>query len=1062
MPKFTHLHTHSHYSLLDGLAKIDNLVAYAKELGMDSLALTDHGVLYGAIEFYKKAKKAGIKPILGLEAYVAPKTRLSRDPGERYYHLILLATNLTGWKNLMQLSTKSHLEGYYYKPRIDKELLQEHHEGIIALSACLGGEIAQLLLAGKNEEAKKNALEYQNILGKGNYYLEIQKHPHIPDSERLEPLLLNLAKETGIPLVATQDSHYLKKEEAEYHDILLAVQTGNRLSDDDRLSMKDEDFSLSSPEEIAEKFSFVPEAISNTQIIADRCNLEIELGTVLLPHFDKPDGKSANQYLRDLVQERIGERFTLEEQTAEVKERVEYELGVIEKTGFADYFLIVQDLINWAKDHGISVGPGRGSAAGSLLSYILRITDLNPLNYDLLFERFLNPDRIQMPDVDIDFADTRRDEVLAYAREKYGNDKVAQIITFGTMAARAAIRDAGRAMGVAYSFCDQVAKLIPATPHLQLQTALDDVAELKELYTTNPEAKKLLDAALHLEGVARHASVHACGTVISKEPLANHVPLQFAPQDKDSIITQFEMHTIEDLGLLKIDFLGLRNLSTIQDTIRLVRETKGESINMSKLPLDDNATFTLLQEGDTTGVFQFESSGMRRYLKELKPTQFEDLIAMVALYRPGPMELIPSFIKRKEGKEKSVYLHPKLEPILGTTYGIGVYQEQMMQIARSLAGFTLAEADTLRKAIGKKIKSLLDEQKGKLISGMVKNDIPEKTAKAIWELFPPFARYGFNKSHAACYALIGYQTAYLKSHYPLEFMASLLNAELSDIERISFLIQEAKEKNIGILPPDINRSFVMFTPEEDAEKSAIRFGLLAIKNVGSAIVENIIQERSRGGEFKDLADLIRRVQHKDLNKKSLESLTKSGALDSLGIDRGEILESIDEILKFSATLKRAATQATNSLFGADHLPTFSLTLKKPATPISDQDKLAWEKELLGFFLSDHPLNRFTQKMKDWQSTPIDQAREQKNDGHTVKILALVSRIQKITTKNGQPMLFVHLEDFSPKPLELVIFNDIFTKTSAVWQESNVVYVKGKISWRNGEPKMICENAVSLS
>ena len=561
--------------------------------------------------------------------------------------------------------------------------------------------------------------------------------------------------------------------------------------------------------------------------------------------------------------------------------------------------------------------------------------------------------------------------------------------------------------------------------------------------------------------MARHASVHACGTVISKDPLVNHVPLQFAPQDKTSIITQFEMHTIEDLGLLKIDFLGLRNLSTIQDTIRLVREAKGEMINVSKLPLDDAPTFALLQAGETTGVFQFESSGMRRYMKEMKPTMLEDLIALVALFRPGPMELIPTFINRKEGREKSTYLHPKLEPILSKTYGIGVYQEQMMRIARDLAGFTLAEADTLRKAIGKKIKSLLDEQKEKLISGMIKNDIPEKIAKAIWELFPPFARYGFNKSHAACYALIGYQTAYLKTHYPLEFMASLLNAEMSDIERISFLIQEAKEQKISILPPDINRSFVTFTPEE-GDGLAIRFGLLAIKNVGSAIVENIIEERSRGGTFKDLTDLVKRVQHKDLNKKSLESLAKSGALESLGATRHEVIENIEEILKFSTLVRRAAAESASSLFGSNHTSSPSLVLKALTTPPNEQDKLVWEKELLGFFLSDHPLNRFTAKMKEWQSTPIDQAREPKNDGHTIKILALVSRIQKIVTKNGQPMIFAHIEDFSPKPLEVVVFNDILTKTNQVWQESNVVYLKGKISWRNGEPKMICENAVTLS
>lgn len=1062
MSRFTHLHVHSHYSLLDGLAKIDELVARTKELGMDSIALTDHGVLYGAVEFYQKAKKAGIKPILGVEAYVAPRDRFSKESSERYYHLILLVKNATGWKNLIKLVTKAHLEGFYYKPRVDKDLLREHHEGLIALSACLGGEIGQALLAKNYDSAKQIALEHEKIFGKGNYYIEIQKHPNIKESEDIEADLIKLSAETGIPLAATQDLHYLKPEDAHYHDILLAIQTGNKLTDDDRLSFKNEDFSLTSPEEMEKKFAHVPEAVANTVKIAEMCNFEMELGKTLLPNFAKPDGKTANAYLRELVEERIGNRYPGDKKTKEVLERVEYEMGVIEKTGFADYFLIVQDLINWAKNHGISVGPGRGSAAGSIVSYILSITDIDPLKYDLLFERFLNPERIQMPDIDIDFADIRRDEVLAYARQKYGEDHVAQIITFGTMAARAAIRDAGRAMGVPYSFCDQVAKLIPFNPTQGmkegwLKKCLDEVEDLKIFYNSNPQAKELIDTAMHLEGVVRHASVHACGTVISRDPLDERVPLQFAPQDKDIIITQIEMHGIEDLGLLKIDFLGLKNLTIIEDTLRLVKELQNKDLKIEDIPLDDAKTFELLQRGDTTGVFQFESSGMRRYMKEIGPTELEDLIALVALYRPGPMELIPSFIKRKHGEEKITYQHPKLEPIFKTTCGIGVYQEQMMRIARDLAGYSLAEADTLRKAIGKKIKSLLDEQKEKLISGMVKNGIDARTAMSIWELFPPFARYGFNKSHAACYAMIGYRTAYLKAHFPEEFMASLLNADAGDTDRISFLINEARQSNVEVLSPDINKSFTRFSPEG----AKIRFGLLAVKNVGQAIAEAIVEERVNRGPFKDFADVLSRVNHKDLNKKSLESLAKGGTFDSLGIERNQILENIDEILRFAQASRKGGSVQQNTLFGAAAAQTASPLKLKPSTPAASSQKLAWEKELLGFYLSDHPLNPYSDKIKEVKARSIDEVRKVTNTNLIYRTAGIISKTHKIITKNGQPMLFVTLEDFSPQPLELVIFNNTMQKTQNIWNENNVIVVEGKVNHRNGEPSLIVERAKIL-
>lgn len=1066
-PRFTHLHVHSHYSLLDGLTKINELVKRAKEIGLDSIALTDHGVLYGAVEFYKAAKKADIKPILGVEAYIAPRDRFSKENGERYHHLILLVENDTGWKNLLTLVSRAHLEGYYYKPRMDKDLLREHHEGLIALSACLGGEVAQNLLAGKYEDAKAAALEYRDIFGAGNYFLEIQKHPNIPESEKIEPLLVQLSADTGIPLVATQDSHYTHSDDAEYHDVLLAVQTGNKLSDDDRMSMKTDDFSILSGEDMFKKFSSVPggaEAVARTAEIADRCNATIELGKTLLPDFPKPDGKGSNEYLRELIDERLPKKFppetTDEARAKEVRERLEYEIGVIEKTGFADYFLIVQDLIRWAKLHGIAVGPGRGSAAGSLVSYVLDITDIDPMKYGLLFERFLNPERIQMPDIDIDFSDARRGEVLAYAREKYGEDHVARIITFGTMAARAAIRDAGRAMGYSYAFCDQIAKLIPFNPTQGmkegwLDECLKNVQELRQMYDTNAEAKKLIDTARHLEGVCRHASVHACGTVIAKDPLMDRVPLQFAPQEKDTIITQFEGHAVEDIGLLKIDFLGLRNLTVIEEAVRLIRELHGVSVDVSNLPLDDAETFALLQRGETTGIFQLESSGMRRYLKELKPTEFEDIIAMNALYRPGPMELIPSFIKRKHGEERITYLHPKLEPILRNTYGIGVYQEQMMQIARDLAGYSLAEADTLRKAIGKKIKSLLDEQEVKLTKGMIEHGIPEKTAKAIWELFPPFSRYGFNKSHAACYAMIGYQTAYLSAHYPEEFMAALLNSEMNDIERISFLIQEARQSGVEILAPDVNMSFVNFTPEG----GKIRFGLLAIKNVGSEITRVIIEERTRSGPFTSFDDFLSRIQHKDLNKKSLESLAKSGALDSLGVERKQILENMDEILKFTNAMKRNGESAAHSLF-AFEAPRLTLKLK-PADPASRGEKLVWEKELIGFFISDHPMNGHRETLEKYKCQSIKDILAVTDEKRIVRTSGLISKLKKIMTKSGQPMIFATIEDTAGSSLEVVVFNSVLEKTSSVWVDNACVIVDGRISRRDGETKLLCENAKRL-
>ncbi|HUX35511.1 MAG TPA: DNA polymerase III subunit alpha [Candidatus Paceibacterota bacterium] len=1064
MNKFTHLHTHSHYSLLDGLTKIDELVKRVKELGMDSVAVTDHGTLYSAVEFYKKAKAAGIKPILGVETYVAPRDRFSQEPNEKYYHLILLAKNNTGWKNLIKLVTKAHLEGFYYKPRVDKDLLREYHEGLIALSACYSGELARAIL--DNKDSEKVITEYKEIFGPENYYIEIGHHTNFNPAwhEKVWNGLIELSKKTNTPLVATQDSHYLKPEDAEYHDILLAVQTGNKIQDDGRMTMKLDDYSITSPEKMAELFKDIPEAVEESAKIAEKCNVTLELNKVLLPNFPIPSGQSANDYLRDLINKKIGERFSPEEQTEAIKERLEYELGVITKTGFADYFLIVQDLISWAKTHGIAVGPGRGSAAGSLISYILDITEVDPIKYELIFERFLNPERIQMPDIDIDFADKRRDEVLAYARQKYGEDRVAQIITFGTMAARAAIRDAGRAMGIPYGFCDQVAKLIPFNPTQGMKEGwlakcLENVDDFKNIYNENADAKRLIDAAMHLEGVVRHASVHACGTVISKDPLTDNVPLQFAPQDKNIIITQFEMHSVEDLGLLKIDFLGLKNLTIIEETVRLIKELYDEDIKITDLPLDDKKTFELLQKADTTGVFQLEGDGMRHYLKELVPTEFEDIVAMIALYRPGTLEtgMVPRYIARKNKKEKVTYLHPKLEPILKKTYGVMLYQEQLMQVAREMAGFSFSEADTLRKAVGKKIKALLLEQQEKMVSGMVKNGIDKKMAKEIWKWFEPFARYGFNRSHAVCYALIGYRTAYLKAHYPEEFMASLFNAEINDIDRIAVLFNEAKQKGIEVLTPDVNKSSVNFSPDEN---KTIRFGLLAIKNVGEAIVRAIIDDRLNRGDFRDFNDFLNRVQHKDLNKKSLESLIKCGALDSLGIERKQALESIDEILRFSTLIKKGNQQSTQSLFGSAPA-NMSFKFSKQVEPATTVEKLGWEKELLGFYLSDHPLNSFKERIEKLKLIKIEEARSKDKKNQVVKVAGTISEIKKILTKNGQPMIFAKIEDFSKEPLELVVFNDTLEKNLDIWKVNNIVAVKGKMSWRNGEPNMVCEKAIKL-
>ncbi len=1053
---FVHLHTHSHFSLLDGLPKIDKLIEKVKELGMDSVALTDHGYMYGIIEFYKTAKKYKIKPIIGVEVYVAPRTMKDKEAGidDKKYHLVLLAKNNTGYKNLIKLTTTASLEGFYYKPRVDKELLARYSNGLVALSACMSGEIPRAILTRNFEKAEKLIQKYKEIFGR-NFYLELEHHPGIKVSETVNKKLIEYSEKFDVPLVAAYDVHYLEKDDAKAQDTLMAVQTGAKLGEGDRITLAQDDFSLKSPKEIHETFPYPKEALENTVKIAKECNVEIEIGKTLLPTYNVPKGKTADEFLRELCLLGAKKRYKLP-LAKEVIERIDYELSVIEKTGFAAYFLIVSDFVNWAKNNKIVVGPGRGSAAGSIVAYLLNITNIDPLKYDLLFERFLNPARVSMPDIDLDFADTRRDEVLDYVNEKYGQDYVAQIITFGTMAARAAVRDTGRALGMDYNFCDQLAKLINFGS--SLEESLKDVAELKELYETNKDAKLLLDYAKKLEGSSRHASTHACAVVIAKDPLSESVPLQHATKSQDDfgiaknsrkqIVTQYEMHAIEDLGLLKMDFLGLKNLSIIERTLKIVKKRKNIDINIDKLPLDDKDVFKLFKEAKTTGIFQLESSGMKRYLKELKPTELEDIIAMVALYRPGPMELIPDFIARKHGLKEVKYLHPKLKPILENTYGIGVYQEQMMRIARDLAGFTLAEADILRKAIGKKNKELLDKQCEKLIKGMLENGIDKQTAKKIWNMFPPFARYGFNRSHAACYGLVGYQTAYLKAKFPPEFMASLMTADLRDIERTAFLIEEAETMGIKVLAPSVNKSYKDFTVSSDNE---IRFGLVAIKGVGENISEAIISERNKNGEFTSLEDFLKRINHKDLNKKSMESLIKAGALDEFN-DRSKLFGNLENILNFIKNKKNQKTENSQmNLFGLS--TNIDLKLQETSS-IEKKEMLLWEKELVGLYMSGHPLLEFkdkleknTFKIKDITNNVV---------GKTMKFGGIVTNIKKIVTKNGDPMAFAQLEDLSGK-IELVIFPKSFEKNRKLLQNDLIAILNGKIDLRDNSYKIILNN-----
>ncbi len=1069
--KFTHLHVHTHYSLLDGLGKIDDLLDRAKELGMDSLAITDHGTMYGVPEFYDKATQRGIKPILGCEMYVAPNGLHNKQPriDEDRYHLTLLSETDEGYHNLMKLTTIAHLEGFYYKPRIDLSVLKKHAKGIIALSGCVQGEIPQLVIAGKYEDAKNKALEYQEIMGKGNFFLEIQYLPALDKQTISNNGLIKISEETGIPLVASADLHYVYLEDKDVQDILLCLQTGRKKDEPNRMSMMDFDLYLKSPEEMCECFKDTPIAIENTQKIAERCNVTIEFGNTKLPHFDVPEGFTADSYLLHLCKKGIKRRYKEGEYVKEHEERLAFELGVISRMGFSGYFLIVQDFMNWAKEQGIVVGPGRGSAAGSFVSYLTGITNLDPLEYDLLFERFLNPDRISMPDVDADFADHRRDEVLQYCRKKYGYDHVAQIITFGTMAARVAIRDVGRVLDIEYSYCDKLAKMIPQ--FTTLPKALETSKELIMEYNGNANAKRILDAALRLEGVARHASIHACGVVITAEPVVEYSPLQYMTGKKGSepsIVTQYASSSkasyVEKIGLLKMDFLGLKNLTIIENALKVIEKTTGDVINIDELPLNDIETYKLLQEGGTTGVFQLESSGMKRYLKKLKPSVFEDIIAMVALYRPGPMEWIPDFIDGKHGKRKIDYFHPKLKPIIENTYGVVVYQEQVMKISQTLAGFTPGEADVLRKAMGKKIVEMIEKQKQKFIEGCIKNNVSKELATKVFSFIEPFAGYGFNRSHAACYALIGYQTAFLKAHYPAQFVAALLNSDKDDIDRIAIEIEEAREMGIEVLPPDVNesfRDFAVILPDEKIkdDKIKIRFGLEAIKGVGTHIAERIIEERKKGGQFKDIIDLLERVQDKDMNKKSLEALAMSGALDSI-IARNKVIKNVETLLNYAKEFQKNALAGQPSLFGmldegSASIPKITLI---EADAVPKKQRLSWEKTLLGLYISDHPLRGYQDYFKKF-STPI---RELSTEHVNKKITVggIITKMQKVYTRRNQLMFFATIEDGIGK-IEALIFPKTVERTGDIWVEEKILLLTGKLSEKDDELKLLVEEALEV-
>ncbi len=1067
---FVHLHVHTEYSLLDGSNKISEYVARVKELGMDSAAITDHGVMYGVIDFYREAKKAGINPILGCEVYVAPGSRFDREitgGDDRYYHLVLLAENNTGYANLMKIVSKGFVDGYYYKPRVDKELLREYHEGIIALSACLAGEVQRYLVRGLYEDAKEQALEYQDIFGKGNYFLELQDHG-IPEQKLVNQRLLQMSEELGIELAATNDVHYTYAEDEKPHDILLCIQTGKKLADENRMRYEGGQYYVKSQEEMTALFPYARQAVENTQKIADRCHVEIEFGVTKLPKYDVPDGMTSWEYLNKLCYEGLDQRYG--EEAQENRERLKYELDTIQNMGYVDYFLIVWDFIKYAKDHGIAVGPGRGSAAGSIVSYCLGITDIDPLRYQLLFERFLNPERVSMPDIDVDFCFERRQEVIDYVVRKYGKDRVVQIVTFGTLAARGVIRDVGRVMDLPYAFVDSIAKMIPKELNITIAKALEMNPELKKAYETDEQVKNVIDMSKRLEGLPRHSSMHAAGVVISQEPADEYVPLSRA-QD-GSITTQFTMTTLEELGLLKMDFLGLRTLTVIQNAVRMVKQ-KAPELDLNAIDYNDQAVLDYVGTGKTDGIFQIESPGMKSFMKELKPHSLEDIIAGIALYRPGPMDFIPQYIKGKNGAGSIVYDCPQLEPILSPTYGCIVYQEQVMQIVRDLAGYTMGRSDLLRRAMSKKKGDVMRKERQIFVygdeetnvPGCVKNGIDEKVANKIYDEMIDFAKYAFNKSHAAAYAVVAYQTAYLKYYYPVEFMAALMTSVIENPSKVAEYVYACRGMDIQILPPDINRGYSDFS----VDSGQIRYGLAAIKSIGKQVIQAIVSDREEFGSFKNLEDFINRMSIKEaLNKKVIENLIKSGALDCLGGTRKQFMSIYLQILDHVNQEKKYAMTGQMTLFDLveeEEKSQFEIRLPDVGE-YTRENQLAFEKEVLGIYISGHPLDAYEAAWRKNISavTPDFQpdeetGRSKVHDGARETIGGLITDKTVKYTRTNQMMAFVTVEDLLGT-VEVVVFPRDYEKNRELLEVDQKVFIRGRVSEEDERPsKLICEKVI---
>lgn len=1069
---FTHLHVHTEYSLLDGSSKIGELAARAKELGMDSMAITDHGVMYGVIDFYRAARAAGIKPIIGCEVYVSPGSRFDREivHGEdRYYHLVLLAENNTGYQNLMKIVSKGFVDGFYYKPRIDEEVMREYHEGIIALSACLAGEVPRYLEKGLYEEAKEAAKRHLEIFGEGNYFLELQDHG-IPLQRQVNQGIMRLSKELNIPLVATNDCHYINADDWEAHDILLCIQTGKKVSDENRMRYEGGQYYVKSEEEMRQLFPYAPEAIENTHKIAERCNVEIEFGVTKLPRFDVPDGYDSWGYLNHLCDEGFALRYPDDDGT--LRARLDYELGTIKSMGYVDYFLIVWDFINFAKSHGIAVGPGRGSAAGSIVAYCLKITDIDPIRYQLLFERFLNPERVSMPDIDVDFCYERRQEVIDYVVEKYGKDQVAQIVTFGTLAARGVIRDVGRVMDLPYSLCDQVSKMVPAELNITLDLALQKNPELKALYESDEQVKKLIDMSKRLEGLPRHTSMHAAGVVISRTSIDEYVPLSRGADG--TIVTQFTMTTLEELGLLKMDFLGLRTLTVIQDAVKMIEKDYGVKLDLEHIDYDDKKVMDSLGTGKNEGVFQLESGGFKTFMKELKPTTLEDIIAGISLYRPGPMDFIPKYLKGKNDPASITYTCPQLEPILKPTYGCIVYQEQVMQIVRDLAGYTLGRSDLVRRAMSKKKAAVMAKERQNFVygnaeegvKGCIANGIDEKTANQIYDDMTDFAKYAFNKSHAAAYAVVAYQTAFLKFYYPKEFMAALMTSVMDNTTKVSEYILACRNMGIPILPPDINEGYSGFS----VSGNGIRYGLSAIKSVGRAVVDVIIAERENGGLFKSLDDFVSRMSNKEVNKRTLESFIKSGALDTLPGTRKQKLIVSGDLLESKAREKKTVMEGQLSFFDLapeEEKDNFQITFPN----VGEYDKqtlLAFEKETIGIYVSGHPMEEYrelweknvTAKTSDF--VVDEDGKTVVEDNSNVVIGGMITSKKVKTTKTNQLMAFITIEDLVGT-VEVLVFPKIYEKNRPAFTEENKVFVRGRASIGDDPVgKLICEEVIPFT